>query len=260
MKGLTSIIGMVISFAAVAAGVFILGGDIMDFLDPASALLVLVPTIASVVATFPLTVVSKVPGHFKALLGQEYNPGEYIEKIVSLAEKARKEGLLAFEKEQVDDPLMQYALRMMVDGLDKFSVKDALEDCINGIKERHNEVVAVYDKAATYAPAFGMCATVIALVNMLMGLDFENPDAINALGVNMSAALITTLYGSMFANIIFLPISGRLKLLHKKEMFCKTMVCNGLLAILNGDNPRIIKDYLVEQLSSGDGKLFQDDK
>ncbi|MCL2227091.1 MAG: MotA/TolQ/ExbB proton channel family protein [Oscillospiraceae bacterium] len=258
MKGLTSIIGMVACFVAIVAGVIILGGEIADFLNVPSVMLVVIPTIGAVIATFPMSVVSKVPGHFKALLGQEYKPNEYIDKIVSLAEKARKEGLLAFEKEQVDDPLMQYALRMMVDGLDKFSVKFALEDCINGIKERHNEAVAIYDKAAAFAPAFGMCATVISLVNMLMGLDFEDPEAINALGVNMSAALITTLYGSMFANIIFIPISGRLKLLHKKEIFCKTMVCNGLLSILNGDNPRIIKDYLVEQLSSGDGKVFKD--
>jgi len=256
MKGLTSIIGMVVCFAAVVGGIIILGGEIADFLNVPSVLLVLVPTIGATFSTFPLSVLTKVPGHFKALLGQEYKPSEYIDKIVSLAEKARKEGLLAFEKEQVEDQLMQYALRMMVDGLDKFSVKFALEDCINGIKERHAEAVAIYDRAAAYAPAFGMCATVVSLVNMLMNLDFEDPEAINALGVNMSAALITTLYGSMFANIIFLPISGRLKLLHKKEVFCKTMVCNGLLSILNGDNPRVIKDYLVEQLSKGDGRLF----
>jgi len=258
MKGLTSIIGMVVCFVALIAGVIVLEGNVGDFLNLPSVMLVIVPTIGAVVATFPLSVVAKVPGHFKAMLGQEYRPNEYIDKIVSLAEKARKEGLLAFEKEQVDDPLMQYALRMMVDGLDKFSVKFALEDCINGIKERHNEAVAIYDKAAAFAPAFGMCATVISLVNMLMGLNFEDPNAINSLGVNMSAALITTLYGSMLANIVFIPISGRLKLLHKKEIFCKTMVCNGLLSILNGDNPRIIKDYLVEQLSSGDGKLFKE--
>ena len=257
MKGITSIIGMVVCFAAVIVGILSLGGDLMNFLNLPSVLLVVVPTIGAVAATFPLSVLTKVPGHFKALLGQEYSPGEYIDKIVSLSEKARKEGLLAFEKEQVDDQLMQYALRMMVDGLDKFSVKFALEDCINGIKERHNEAVAIYDRAAAYAPAFGMCATVVSLVNMLMGLDFEDAGAINNLGVNMSAALITTLYGSMLANIVFLPISGRLKLLHKKEIFCKTMVCNGLLSILNGDNPRVIKDYLVEQLSSGDGRLFK---
>jgi len=257
MKGLTSIIGMVVCLVAIVVGIVILGGEIMDFVNIPSIMLVVIPTIGAVAATFPMSVLTKVPAHFKALLGQEYRPNEYIDKIVSLAEKARKEGLLAFEKEQVEDQLMQYALRMMVDGLDKFSVKFALEDCINGIKERHNEAVAIYDRAAAYAPAFGMCATVVSLVNMLMGLDFEDPNAINNLGVNMSAALITTLYGSMLANIVFLPIAGRLKLLHKKEVFCKTMVCNGLLSILNGDNPRVIKDYLVEQLSKGDGKLFK---
>jgi len=257
MKGITSIIGMIISFATIVFGIVILGGDIANFLSLPSVMLVIIPTFGALIAGFPMSVLGKIPGHFKALLGQEFKPNVYIDKIVTLAEKARKEGLLAFEKEQVDDPLMQYALRMMVDGLDKFSVKFALEDCINGIKERHAEAVSVYDKAAAYAPAFGMCATVISLVNMLMGLDFTNADAISALGANMSAALITTFYGSVLANVIFLPISGRLKLLHKKEIFCKTMVCNGLLSILNGDNPRVIKDYLVEQLSKGDGKLFK---
>jgi chemotaxis protein MotA len=251
---------MVVAFVAIFSGVIILGGDLNDFMDLPSVILVVVPTVASIVATFPMSVLSKVPSHFKVMLGQEYSPGEYIDKIVSLAEKARKEGLLAFEKEQVDDALMAYALRMMVDGLDKFSVKFALEDCINGIKERHVEAINVYERAAAYSPAFGMCATVIALVNMLMGLDFEDPNAINNLGVNMATALITTLYGSVLANVVFLPIAGRLKLLHKKEIFCKTMVCNGLLSILNGDNPRVIKDYLVEQLSAGDGLAFKDDK
>jgi len=259
MKGITTIIGMVVAFASIFIGIVVLGGEIGDFLNLPSVILVIVPTVASLVAGYPIAVLAKIPGHFSVLLGQQYDPTEYIDKIVQLAEKARKEGLLAFEKEQVDDQLMAYALRMMVDGLDKFSVKFALEDCINGIKERHMEAVSIYDKAAAYAPAFGMCATVVSLVNMLMSLDFADPDAINNLGGNMAAALITTLYGSMLANIIFLPISGKLKLLHKKEIFCKTMVCNGLLSILNGDNPRVIKDYLVEQLSSGDGAAFKDD-
>ena len=257
MKGITTIIGIVLCFACIVYGVLSLGAKMSDILDPPSMVLVIVPTIACVLGSTPLSVLTKIPGHFKALLGQEYKPNDYIDKIVSLAEKARKEGLLAFEKEQVDDPMMQYALRMMVDGLDKFSVKFALEDCINGIKDRHAEAISVYEKGAAFAPAFGMIGTVIGLVNMLMGLDFEDPNAINNLGANMGAALITTLYGSMLANIIFLPIAGRLKILHKKELFCKTMICNGLLSILNGDNPRVIKDYLVEQLSSADGKLFK---
>ena len=260
MKGITSVIGMLVAFLAIFSGVIILGGDLNDFIDIPSVVLVIVPTVSALVASFPMSVLTKIPSHFKAMLGQESSPNEYIDKIVSLAEKARKEGLLAFEKEQVDDALMAYALRMMVDGLDKFSVKFALEDCINGIKERHMEAISIYERGAALSPAFGMCATVIALVILLMGLDFEDPIAISNLGVNMATALITTLYGSVVANVFFLPIAGRLKLLHKKEIFCKTMVCNGLLSILNGDNPRVIKDYLVEQLSAGDGLAFKEEK
>ncbi|MCL2079194.1 MAG: MotA/TolQ/ExbB proton channel family protein [Oscillospiraceae bacterium] len=252
--------GIVISFVCIVVGIIFLDGQLGDFLDPASFLMVIVPTIACVVGSFPMATLKKIPAHFKVLLGKEYDPTEYIDKIVQLAEKARREGLLAFEKEQVDDQLMAYALRMMVDGLDKFSVKFALEDCINGIKERHAEAASIYDKAGMFAPAFGMVGTVVSLINMLMNLDFADPNAINALGANMSAALITTLYGSLFANIIFLPIASKLKILHKKEIFCKTMVCNGLLSILNGDNPRVIKDYLVEQLSADDGRVFKDEQ
>jgi chemotaxis protein MotA len=258
VKGIISITGMLVAFGAIILGILMLGGDISSILDAPSVVLVLLPTLAALIATYPLTVLKNVPKHFKVFMGQEYNPSEYIDIIVALAEKARKEGLLAFEQEQVDDQLMAYALRMMVDGLDKFSIKFALEDCINGIKERHTEAVSIYDKAAAYAPAFGMCATVVALVNMLLNLDFEDPEAINNLGRNMATALITTLYGSAFANIVFLPLSGRLKLLHKKEMFVKTMICNGLLSILNGDNPRVIKDYLVEQLSASDSIQFKE--
>ena len=258
MKGITSIIGMVIAIAMTVYGVISAGGVMGDFLNLPSFLMVVIPTFACVFASFPMSTLKQVPKHFKVLLGQEYNATEYIDRIVQLSEKARKEGLLAFEKEQIDDPLMAYALRMMVDGLDKFSVKFALEDCINGIKERHAEGVSIYEKAAAFSPAFAMIGTVVGLINMLMNLDFADPNAINMLGGNIALALITTLYGSFFANIIFLPIVGRLKVLHKKEIFCKTMVCNGLLSILNGDNPRIIKDYLVEQLSSGDGLAFKD--
>jgi len=260
MKGMTAIIGIVIAIGMTLYGILSAGGSLGDFIDLSSFLLVVVPTLACIFASFPMATLAKIPSHFKVLLGQQYEPTEYIDKIVSLAEKARKEGLLAFEKEQIDDALMAYALRMMVDGLDKFSVKFALEDCINGIKERHTEAVSIYEKAAAFAPAFGMIGTVVGLINMLLNLDFADPNAINALGYNMSIALITTLYGSFFANVIFLPIASRLKVLHKKEIFCKTMICNGLLSILNGDNPRIIKDYLVEQLSSNDGAQFKEEQ
>jgi len=248
---------MIVGFGAIVGGIIVLGGELGDFLNLPSVVLVIVPTIASLVATFPMSLLSKVPAHFKVILGKEYRPQDYIDKIVELAQKARRDGLLSFEREEVDDPTMQFALRMIADGRDRAFVEFALEDSMNGIKERHAESVAIYDKAAAYAPAFGMCATVVSLVNMLMGLDFADPNAINNLGFNMAAALITTLYGSLLANVIFIPISGKLKVLHKKEMFCKAMICNGLLSVQSGANPLFIKDYLTGQLSDRDAKRFE---
>jgi len=119
---------------------------------------------------------------------------------------------------------------------------------------RHNEAIAMYEKGANFAPAFGMCATVISLVNMLGGLDFTDPEAVNKLGGNMSAALITTLYGSMLANIVFVPLAGRLKVLHKREVFNKTLICTGLLAIMNGSSAKFIREFLYEQLSKENKK------
>ncbi|MCL2162986.1 MAG: MotA/TolQ/ExbB proton channel family protein [Oscillospiraceae bacterium] len=257
MKGITSILGMVLCFVAIFGGIVILGGNLGDFLNIPSFLMVIIPTIGSMLASFPLQVLAKVPSHFKIIMGKEHNPKDYIEQIVLLAQKARREGLLALENEQVDDTIMQYALRMLVDGREEADIRASLDESLNGIKERHLEAVSVYEKAGAFAPAYGMCGTVVSLINMLMALDFSDPSAINKLGANMSAALITTLYGTMLANIIFLPLAGKLKVFHKKEMFCKTMICNGILALHSGVNPQNIRDYLVEQLDTEAKGLFE---
>jgi len=145
---------------------------------------------------------------------------------------------------------MEYGVRLIVDGvLHEAEIKNSLEEILDSMAVRHNEAVAFYERGASYAPAFGMCATVVALVNMLTKMDFTDPDAVNALSTNMATAMITTLYGSVFANIIFLPIAGRLKLLHKREIFNKTLICTGILAIMQGKNVTFIREFLYEQLN-----------
>ena len=254
MKGITSILGMIISFVAIVVGIFILGGNMKDFANWPSVMLVVVPTIGSMMATYPMSMLLKIPSHIGLIIGKgDDDLGQLIDKIVDLARKARAGGLLSLENERIDDSIMQYGLRMIVDGVSDEEVKNSLEDSLEGLKSRHSAIIAMYERGAVYAPAFGMCATVISLIIMLMSLDFADPDAINKLGGNMSAALITTFYGSVIANIIFLPIAGRLKLLHKREVFCKTMICNGILAIQRGEAPKVIEDYLNEQLKKETG-------
>lgn len=255
MKGITTFVGMVVCFVAIVVGIIILDGNVADFANLPSVMLTIVPTFGALASTFPLSLLLAFPSHMKVILSAEHKPEIYVAKIVDIAKKARQEGLLSLENEQMDLPIAQYALRMIVDGVQDSEVRESLEDSLAAMEGRHNDVIAFYERAAVYAPAFGMCATVISLINMLMSLDFTNPEAINSLGSNMSAALITTFYGSVLANVIFLPIAGKLKALHKKEVFCMTLVCNGLLAVLRGSNPNILQDYLTEQLSKKTLKL-----
>lgn len=254
--GIISFIAMIVCLATIVLGIIITGGELGNFLSASSVLLTIVPTIGALFVAFPISLLAKVPAHMKVIIGKGYQLEDYINGIVGIARKARTEGLLSLENEKVDGPFMEYALRLLVDGMDEESIKRSLEGSLEATTNRHNEAVSIYERAAAFAPAFGMCATVIALINMLMGLDFSNPDAINDIGANMSMALITTFYGSVLANVIFLPLAARLKTLHKREVFCKTVIGDSFLAIQRGENPSLIQDALLQQLSLKSQKRF----
>jgi chemotaxis protein MotA len=258
--GIISIFGMIVCFGAIIIGVIFLGGDLMAFASIPSVLLVVVPTIGALATTVPVGLIAKIPSHFKVILRKEKKPEAIIEKIVELANKVRSGGILALEEEVIDEPTMQYGVRMLVDSVNENEIKNALDESLDSITARHNEAVLMYDKGANSAPAFGMCATVVSLVNMLNGLDFADPEAVGKLGINMSAALITTLYGSMVANIIFIPLSSRLKLLHKREMFNKSLICTGIMAIQHGNTPTFIYELLCEQLNKEKRKNVKNTK
>jgi len=249
IMGFITILGMIICFAAIIVGIIVLDGELINFASLPSALLVIVPTFGALASTVPINLIAKIPAHFKVMTRKEETAEAQIERIVELANKQRSGGLLALEEEVITEPTMQYGVRMLVDGVNEDEIRAALEESLDSITTRHNEVIGMYEKAANYAPAFGMCATVVSLVNMLMGLDFEDQAAIGRLGGNMSAALITTLYGSMLANIVFIPIASRLKLLHKREIFNKNLILTGLIAIQNGKSPTFINELLCEQLN-----------
>ena len=258
--GILSIFGMLVCFGAIIVGVFALGGELMNFVSVSSVLLVVAPTIGALMTTVPIGLILKIPAHFKVILRKEKRPEAIIEKIVELANKVRSGGILALEEEVIDEPTMQYGVRMLVDSVNENEIKSALEESLDSITARHNETVLMYEKGANYAPAFGMCATVVSLVNMLSDLNFDDKTAVSRLGVNMSAALITTLYGSMVANIIFIPIASRLKILHKREMFNKSLICTGIMAIQHGNNPTFINELLCEQLNKEKRKNVKNPK
>jgi len=232
-------------------GIIILGGDIGDFANLPSVMLTVVPTIGALFASFPLGQMAKIGKHFSVLLGrQKFDPMVYVNTMSELAEKARSQGLLSLEveAESMEDKFIKGATLMVADATDPETVEMRLNGILDAMALRHSQAWAIYDKGASYAPAFGMCATVISLVNMLMNLNFADAGGVSSLGTNMSAALITTLYGSILANVFFFPIAAKLRVRHQAEVDCKRIVIEGILAIQQGINPKVVKEMLIERL------------
>ncbi len=220
--------------------------DILTFIDYPSIAITIGGTFATLMISFPGRAFAKMFKHLKIIfMPRKYSPIDQIERIVALAKSARSRGLLALEDElkDNDDDFLRNGIMMVVDAIDPEKVKSLLEDELEFLDERHAQDRSFYDKGATFAPAFGMIGTLIGLI--LMMKQMENPDS---LGSGMAKALLTTFYGSMLCNIVFIPISSKLKVRHEEEYLCKLIICEGILAIQAGENPRFISEKLYRLL------------
>lgn len=244
----SSIIGWVIGFAVIVYGI---GMDkIGNFMDGPSALIVVGGTICAVIASFPFQQLKNVGIHMKMLFqGKKFNPDSTIEKLVELAQAARKEGLLSLEERarEMEDPFFRKSLLLIVDAMDEEKVRTMLEDEVACMEARHDTGAGIYDKAAAFAPAFGMIGTLVGLINMLKEMNLED-GASSALGEQMSIALVTTFYGCILANLIFMPIAKKLRTRNEEEVLYRQIIIEGVLGIQAGDNPKVLREKLVSYL------------
>jgi chemotaxis protein MotA len=165
-----------------------------------------------------------------------------LDRLVSLADKARREGLLALDAQlsEIDDKFTRNALQLVVDGTDPEMVHAILEAEVEGMEARHHAGAAPFEKAGGFAPTMGIIGTVLGLVHVL-----ENLAAPSTLGPSISAAFIATLLGVGAANVIFLPIANRLKAISAEEAELRMMTVEGILSIQAGDNPRLVSEKLM---------------
>ncbi len=243
---IATIIGFVFGLGLII-GAIVLQGDIVTFSSPASVMIVLGGTTAAVLINFSLRKVLNIFKLVKVALEKDTeDPMEAIEILVSFAEKARREGLLALEDEVVDldNEFLKKGIQLVVDGTDPELVRNIMETKLTFIKERHSEGQSVIQTMGDLAPAFGMIGTLIGLVQMLVALD--DPDAI---GAGMATALLTTLYGVLVANLVFIPLAGKLEVKSNQEVIMKELMIEGLLSIQAGENPRIVREKLEAFLS-----------
>ena len=173
---ITTIIGIVLGFALIINGIALevtetgIAYEIMNiknFFDVPSLIIVLGGTIAAIVANYSPKHLKAIPKHMKIMLdGKKFDPMEYIDTLVDFAQIARKNGLLALEEKanQVDDPFFKQSLMLIVDATDADRVKEMLNNDLDNLVARHEEVVGMYERGSATAPAFGMIGTLVGLI------------------------------------------------------------------------------------------------
>ncbi|MCM3704845.1 MULTISPECIES: flagellar motor protein MotP [Cytobacillus] len=242
--------GLMVGLAMLVFGIMWNGGadGFLSFIDPSSLLIVLGGLIAGLLVSFPLKDIRQMPTVFKQVFSnEEQSVGELIGIFVKLSERARREGLLSLEAEvgKVDDSFIRKGIYLAVDGIEPDVITDIMNAEIMAMEERHRKGRGILERAGEYAPAWGMIGTLIGLVLMLKNL---NDPA--TLGPNMAIALLTTLYGSLLANLIFLPMAAKLALKTEKEVFLKEIIIEGVIGVQSGQNPKILEEKLSAFLSS----------
>ena len=219
-------------------------GNLSNSVDLSSILIVIGGTLAVVVACYPKQIRS-LPKHFKIMLhSNTFDPQVYVDQLTELAQIARKNGLLALEEKgnEQENSFFKQAIMLVVDNNDPERVRSILENEIEQTSERHQAVIAMYERGSNAAPAFGMIGTLIGLINMLKNLDGAD---MNSLGPDMAVALITTFYGSLLAHVVFNPIAANLTARDEEEILCRQIIMEGIMAIQSGENPKFLRERLL---------------
>ncbi|GAB1045521.1 flagellar motor protein PomA [Shewanella algae] len=247
---LATLIGLVGAFAFIIMAMVSSGG-IAIFIDVPSVLIVMVGSLFVVMMKFNLKqFLGAVKIAAKAFMFKLDKPEELIEQSVTMADAARKGGFLALEEAQISNSFMQKAVDMLVDGHDGDVVREALEKDIQLTEERHKAGISIFKALGDVAPAMGMIGTLIGLVAMLSNMD--DPKSI---GPAMAVALLTTLYGAIIANMVAIPIADKLALRMNEEMLNRNLIMDAVLAIQDGQNPRVIEGFLKNYLSEKQRKI-----
>jgi chemotaxis protein MotA len=245
---IATIVGIVLGFIVVI-GSIVAGGGAMMFLHVPSLAITIggmtcatlihfsLPQFLGIFSIVKKTLVSKIP-----------TPTEVTQKMVNYAAINRRDGALALEQEipKLSDLFFVKGLQMLVDGRDSEEIRDIMDLEIQYLQDRHSMGKKILEFMGAAAPAFGMIGTLIGLVTMLRNL--SSPDQI---GAGMAVALLTTFYGAFVANLIFIPLAGKLGIYSKAETTSMEMILEGICSIARGDNPTIVREKLQVFVSQG---------
>ncbi len=248
---LGTIVGLVATVVVISIVMIMDGGSPMElFAHPSAILLTLVGSLVTTVTSLPLKAAMAFPKLIiLSIQTNKFNTIEVIDMLSTMADQARREGLLALEKQskEAEDAFLRKGLMMVVDGVDPKQVKEILEIEIKQMAERHAEGIGLLEKAGGYAPTFGIIGTVMGMIVILQQLDEPA-----TLGRAIAGAFLATLWGLIASNVIYLPLAGKLQHRSHEEQTYRRMLIEGILSIQAGENPRIIREKLSAFLAPKD--------
>lgn len=244
---IATIIGFVAGFGCVIVSLCS-GSSPLVFVHLPSMMIVVGGMLSATLIHFPLkNFLSFGKVAIKVVLHKAPTPEEMIQRMVNFTAINRRDGALALEQHisDITDPFLTRAMQMVVDGTDQRDIRALLELEISYLSERHENGKKLMDFMGASAPAFGMIGTLIGLVQMLGSL--SSPDQI---GSGMAVALITTFYGAILANLVFIPVSGKLAMRSKGETALREMIVEGILGLVHGDSPTSVRDKMQAFMSA----------
>ena len=239
---LATILGIVSAFGLVVIAI-VMGGGLGLFINIPSLMIVMGGTLGATMINYPLKDMLKAVSIVKnAFFASNSAPEDIVSQFVDFGGKARREGILALESDvkNINDEFLGKGLQLSVDGLEPQAIENIMDTEVDYLRERHFLGAEIFSTMGTFAPALGMIGTLIGLVQMLQAMDDPN-----SIGPAMAVALLTTFYGSVMANLVYMPLAGKLRTRSKEETLTKEMIIQGVISLTKGENPRILEQKML---------------
>ncbi|MCX6828960.1 MAG: flagellar motor protein [candidate division Zixibacteria bacterium] len=241
--------GLILGIGAVLVSFVMEGGHLSAIVQPPAMLIVIGGTIGATIVTTSIKTIVNVPQFIKlAIFARSINPLRTIDMIVSMSEKARREGILGLENDlpNIRDPFFRKAIQLVIDGTEITALKTILETEIAYIEDRHKRGILFFQKMGGFSPTLGIIGTVLGLIHTL-----GNTANADRMAEAIAGAFIATLWGVALANLVYLPVSDKLKMRHEEELANLDLVMEGVVSIQSGDNPRVVKTKLLSFIAPG---------
>lgn len=237
-----SLIGIVLALGGILAGQMLEGGKLGSLVQPAAFVIVLVGTIGAVLLQSGWqNFVTGLKMAGRVFVPQDDNYANLMHDITNWSTVARREGLLSLERmiKDVHDPFVAHGLRLIVDGVDPHKLREVLDMEIGAYETQQRLSIKIWEAAGGYAPTIGILGAVLGLIHVM-----ENLSDPSRLGSGIAVAFVATIYGVGFANLVFLPISSKLKAIVARDVFKHEMLADAFAGIAAGDNPRLIEERM----------------